>query len=373
MSLLSDTYALFEREMLIFRSHLRTNIIRSLIFPIVLILFFGNVGSVLHDVPVAIVNYANNQQSASFISALESSGTVQVKAMTTQSNGMQMLYSGEIAILIVISPSFPSMSSQSPTVDLYYSQTAVTELGALSTIESAASSLGLNPKANPVSVLMSGPKDSISASAAYGGSSSYKDYIVAGIIIMVAAFGATFGGGMTMIMDRELGNLKSFLIAPINKLSVISSKILSGTFQSLIYGVIALGIGLLDGAGVAMGALGYLWIVVLVLITSLGFGGITTALAAKVRRVEVFAIFSNAVLLPLWFLSGAFFPASNFPWYLRSISVVDPMTYAVQGIRYVMIAGYYPLSAAVLDLSVLVGFAALMLALSFVMFKRTIE
>ncbi len=106
---------------------------------------------------------------------------------------------------------------------------------------------------------------------------------------------------------------------------------------------------------------------------SLGFSGATTLLASRIKRVEVYAIFANMISLPLWFLSGAFFPASNFPNWLQIISVYDPMTYAVQGIRYVMILGYYPISSMVLDLGALLLFSGTMLALSLLMFKTTIE
>jgi len=369
MGITGDTYTLFKREMLIFKSNLRTNIIRSILFPVILILFFGNLGNSIKGVQIAVVNNANNPQSIAFINSLESTNAFSVQGITTMTNGIEGLRDGSLAMLVVINPTFPHSSSGAPGVYIYYSESSFTELSSMSIIESAAEKFG----ASAEQVQSTVQPQSFGASAAFGGKSSYKDFIVAGIVIMVAAFGAIFGGGITSIMDRQLGNLKAFLITPINKLSILLSKILSGTVQAEIYGLLALVIGLLDGAGVAMGAIGYLWIIVIAALISLGFSGATTLLASRIKRVEVYAIFANMISLPLWFLSGAFFPATNFPTWLQIMSVYDPMTYAVQGIRYVMILGYYPVSAMMVDIGVLLLFAGVMLALSLMLFKTTIE
>ncbi|MGC8537486.1 MAG: ABC transporter permease [Candidatus Micrarchaeia archaeon] len=377
MPLLSDTYALFKREMLIFRSNLRTNIIRSMIFPLVLILFFGNLGSTTHGVNVAIVNYANNQQSHSLINALSSQRTLSIVGITSQTNALSMLQRESVDAVIVILPSFPSASGGAPSVDVYYSDSDAQAVRAiLPFIQTQAQAYGgsvgahINAPTGSISDPHSNPASLIPL---YGTNSNYKVFLVGGIIAMVAAFGTVFGGGISIITDRQLGNLKSFLLAPINKLSIIMSKILSGTLQSMLYVVVAVVIGLLDGATIAMGPLGLLWILLIAGMISLGFSGVTTILASRINKVEVYSIVANVIVLPMWFLSGAFFPASSLPSFMRPLSTYNPMTYATQAVRDVMILGYFPANAILIDMSALLAFLAFGIVASILLFKTHID
>ena len=108
MSLIEDSITLFEREMLIFKANLRTNLIRSVIFPIIIIVFFGNIGSSPQNVPIAVVNLANNLQSTQFIQHLSASSSLQINAVTSESVALGMLKSGKVAIVVIILPTFPS-------------------------------------------------------------------------------------------------------------------------------------------------------------------------------------------------------------------------------------------------------------------------
>jgi ABC-2 type transport system permease protein len=225
----------------------------------------------------------------------------------------------------------------------------------------------------PTSSISDPPSSPTSLIPLYGTNSNYKVFLVGGIIAMVAAFGTVFGGGISIITDRQLGNLKSFLLAPINKLSIIMSKILSGTLQSMLYVVVAIAIGLLDGATIAMGPLGLLWILLIAGMISLGFSGVTTILASRINKVEVYSIVANVIVLPMWFLSGAFFPASSLPSFMRPLSTYNPMTYATQAVRDVMILGYFPANAILIDLSALLAFLVFGIVASVLLFKTHID
>ncbi len=190
---------------------------------------------------------------------------------------------------------------------------------------------------------------------------------------MVAAFGTVFGGGISIIADRQLGVLKSFYIAPINKKTIIFSKMISGVIQSIIYMLVALGIGFIDGATIAMGVLGLIWIILLIMLVAIGFAGVTTVIASRVNKVEVYAILAQVVVLPMWFLSGAFFPATSLPSFIQPFSTLDPMTYATQGIRDVMMLGYYPIQAITTDITALLIFIAFGLIASALLFKNYVD
>lgn len=369
MGLLKDSFTIFTREMLIFRSSIRTNIIRSLMFPLVIILFFGQLGNSVTNVPTAIVNYANNQQSAQLVSALEVQGTLSISAVTDQSTAMNMLNSGQVYIVVVILPTFPS-TGINPSVYVYYANTQFSSMGvALPFIEGAVSrfgaSAGAQEQAQSNSMLAVQPTS--------GATTSYRDFLIASVIIMAVAFGGIFSGGFSTILDRQLGSIKLFLVAPINKDAIILGKMLSGTLQSVFYGILALLLGLLLGAQIAMGIGGLVWILILIFFVALAFSSLALLIASRIRAIEQYAIVAQMITLPTWFLSGAFFPASSFPAFLQPFSTGDPLTYATAGLRQVMLAGYIIPQAMALDIAVLAVFSLLVVALSFALFKKTID
>ncbi len=366
-------------------------------FPLLLLLIFSGMGSGVSNVPIAIVNYANNMQSIQFISKLESGNSVSILGVTTQASAMQMFRNGEVDLVVVILPEFPNMNSKSPSVDIYYTNSQLTSLSVIPFIESTAEGFGAQAasskaieamalsKGSPnttgsssssilgISGAASASSGSVSVVPAFAAEGSYTTFLVAGIIIMVAAFGAMFSGGMSIITDRIAGNLKLFLIAPINRLAIVFGKILSGATQVMFTVVLTIIIGIAFGAQIAMGWYGLLWIFLLAFIAAIGMGGLATALAARIKRFEVYAIATQSITLPLWFVAGAFFPTSELPAWLYPLSVVDPFTYAIQGMRYVMMSGFYPANAMVLDVGVTLAFAVAMVLLSVKMFKQTIE
>ncbi|MCL5089830.1 MAG: ABC transporter permease [Candidatus Marsarchaeota archaeon] len=368
-----DILTLYKREMMIFKSHIKTNIARSIIFPLMIILVFGNLNSTSSNVGVAVVNYANNQQSMSFINSLSSGRAISVQEVTTQDDALTLLANSNVNAVIVILPTFPSTSSGNPSVVVYYSNfNSQATAAILPLIQSDAQKFGTATSNQNYPAQQKQPATT-SIIPLYGTSSSYKIFLVGGVIAMVAAFGTIFGGGMSIITDRELGYLKSFLIAPINKNAIVISKIFSGVTQSFLYIIIALLIGIMDGATIAMGWIGILWIIALGLLISFGFAGITTVLASRITRIEIYTITANIIVMPLWFLSGAFFPTSSLPSFMVPFSVYNPMTYATQGIRDVMIIGYYPISQMVMDVSVLIGFLTFGIIASILLFKNYID
>lgn len=375
MSILQDTLIIYKREMMLFRANLRTNIIRSIMFPLVFIVFLGNLGNTPSNIPVAVVNLAGGIQSQQFISALSQQNTLSIQAVTTQQQALNMLNSGQVNLVIIILPQFNGQAQASPTVYVYYLNQQLLLGNSLQFISTTAQKF--NSQINSVQQKAylpsaSGPAQ-ISFNPTYGTSSSYRDFLTGSVVVMVAVFGATFGGGMSIIMDRQLGNLKAFLITPINKNAIVFGKLLYGATTAVLYSMFALLIGLAFGVTLAMGPIGLLWIIPLVVLTSFGFTGLTIVLASRINRIEVYTIAAQAISMPIWFISGAFFPTSSMPGWLQAVSAVDPLTYATNGVRDVIISGYYPLGVAAFDILVQFAFIAVMVYLGIRMFRGTIE
>lgn len=362
MTLISDIFSLYKREMLIFKANLVSNIIRSIIFPLVLILFLGGIGSSITHVPVAIVNYANNPQSFQFISKLQLNNVLSIKAITTQNIAMNMLHQSNVSLVLIILPNFPNSTTN---IQLYYNNNNFQNTGtAIAFIQSAAATTNSKAKST-----------SITQTSVSGTKASYKDFLFGGILIMVTVFGSTFNGGISLIKDRDTGILKSFLMSPISKLSIILSKILSGITQSTLYVFIAIIIGLADGVTIAMFPfyIAILFILLFTVLISILFSCVAIILAIRIPKVEIFTILMNAITLPMWFLSGAFFPASSLPKLFQPFNTFNPLTYAVNPIRNLTMLGYLTSNEIVFDISVIFIAIIIMFILAFKFFKTTID
>ncbi len=374
MSLISDSFALYKREMIIFRANLRQNIIRSAIFPLFIILLFGNIGSTFSGVPVAVVNYANNPQSAQFIDSLGLQGLLHVKAITTETQAFQLLNSQQVNFVIVILPGFPSTNSSTPTVHVYYSNLEFTVTQAvLPSIQQRASQFTSSQGFQSQVYEPPAAQNVVTSSPVSNANGNYKNFLFSGVIGMVLVFSALFGGGISLITDRLQGSIKSFLVAPINKSSILLGRLIAAMVQSVLYVLIVLIIGVVDGSTIAMGWIGLFWIFLLGMVLMVCFTSVSAIIASRLKNVNVYAIFSQAIGLPLWFLSGGIFPVTSLPKFLQALSVIDPMTYALDGFRWVVLQGTYPIPNIISDFGILLAFTAIVTALSIYLFKSTIE
>lgn len=374
MGLLGDSYTLFIREMLIFKKNIWISVARSALFPIIFIFLLGSLGAAPKNVPVAVINNDNGAASISFINMLQSAGAINVESATNQQAAMNLLGQGDVVAVVVIPNGFSSFTGSTPNIFVYVDESSSSESAvATSVINSAASHFNLQILTTAASPQGLSSGISVLTNYVYGATSNTKSFVISGILVMVATFGSIFGGGFTVIMDRELGNLKAFLVTPINKFSVMFSKVLYGTFQSVFGAYIALAVGLLYGASITSGAIGFLEIVWFVFLSGLGFSGLAIALASRMKQIQTYGLIAQVVTLPLSFLAGALVPTSSLPSFLHPFIVVNPMTYAVNAVRDIMVKGFMPASMFVLDSTVLILFAAATLTLSVILFRNASE
>lgn len=381
MGLFTEGLIIYKRELLIFRANLRANLARSIIFPLVIIVFFGNIGSSIRNTPIAVVNYANNVEATQFISLLQTNQVLRIVSVTNEQTALSLLQQGSVQLVVIISPNFPSTSPNTPGVQVYYSNTQPTVIASvLPQISTYASHFNhatistIPALASPsASGSASGASSQVATNSLYSAKGNYIDFLTGGLIGMVVVFGSLFGGGISYLSDKQLGNIKAFLITPINKNAIVIGKILSGATQSIIFMSLALLIGSAFGVTIAMGLPGIVYIMLVVIVLGVGFSALAMTIAARVKRVEVYAIFAQAVGLPLWFISGGIVPASSLPGWMQPLTAFDPLTYSSEIARGAILQGFIPASQAIADFGILLVFAAIMVAVSFRIFKSTIE
>lgn len=193
----------------------------------------------------------------------------------------------------------------------------------------------------------------------------YFSFVTPGIITMSLLFVSIFSG-VSIIWDREFGFLKEILVAPVSRTSIVIGKALGGATTALIQGSIILLISLLLGARIPIHSILLLYPIMLLI--SVGFVSLGLAIASLMDTLEGFQLIMNFVVQPMFFLSGALFPLNSLPEWLRIVTMVDPMTYGVELVRYI-ITGISSFDILI-SLFAMTGFTVVMITVATWAFSR---
>lgn len=158
-------------------------------------------------------------------------------------------------------------------------------------------------------------------------------YFFPGTLVMILLFTAIFST-ISVIEDRREGFLQSVLVAPLPRWSMVAGKLLGGTALAMLQGLLFLILGLLTVHGLAPGVSGVIGAVVLMAVVSLALCGLGFLLAWTMNSSQGFHAVMMVFLMPMWLLSGAFFPAQSgwLGWVVR----LNPLTYGVTGLRQLL-------------------------------------
>ncbi len=162
----------------------------------------------------------------------------------------------------------------------------------------------------------------------------YLQFMAPGILAMVLLFGSIFSG-VIVIVDRQFGFLKETLVAPVSRTSIVIGKSLGGSTTAIIQGLLMLLVCLLLGIQLDLSAI--LQVILLMALTSTAFVALGIAFASTMEDMHGFQLIMNFLIMPLFFLSGAMFPLSAAPEPIRLLSYLDPVTYAVEALRFFLL------------------------------------
>jgi ABC-2 type transport system permease protein len=163
---------------------------------------------------------------------------------------------------------------------------------------------------------------------------SYTTFMYPGVLGMSVLFTSIFSA-MSIVWDREFGFLKEIQVAPISRPAVAIGKALGGSTVAMLQASLLLIVSPL--VGVALNPLLVLQILGLLFLLAFALSSFGVAIASRMRSMEGFQVVMNFVLMPILFLSGAFFPLSGLPAWLAALTRIDPAAYAVDALRRVVL------------------------------------
>jgi ABC-2 type transport system permease protein len=192
-------------------------------------------------------------------------------------------------------------------------------------------------------------------------------YFFPGTLVMILLFTAIFAT-ISIIEDRREGFLQGVLVAPVPRWSMVLGKVLGGAAIAMAQGLLFLALGLATVNGLHATFVGVVAAVVLMAVVSIALTALGFVIAWRMDSSQGFHAVMSVFLLPMWLLSGAFFPNTVGGW-LGWIVRLNPLTYGVAGLRHHLQYPGEATNAALAGLPGLgwcwfwsVGFAAVMLA-----------
>jgi len=167
----------------------------------------------------------------------------------------------------------------------------------------------------------------------------YRSYILAGILALTA-FGNSMAGGIPLLFDKENGFLVRLMSAPISRSSILVGRFLAVNVNTLIQCLIILTLGYIFGIRVATGIGGLFALLLISMLLGFGVTVISLILAFVLNNHGDFFAVLGVTVLPLTFLSSAFVPLDSMAGWMRMLAWGNPLTYAVDGMRMLILTGW---------------------------------
>ncbi len=167
------------------------------------------------------------------------------------------------------------------------------------------------------------------------GEGNYLHFLVPGIMIQTALFAAMFFGAM-IIFDRQFGFLKETLVAPVSRLKIMLGGALGGATTASIQGALVLVISFVLGYRPTRWAMIPVALLIM-LVLSIAIACFSSGIGSFVEDMQGFQAINQFLVFPLYFLSGALYPLDNVPSWLRIVTEFNPISYAVDAMRWSLI------------------------------------
>jgi len=201
---------------------------------------------------------------------------------------------------------------------------------------------------------------------------NYQTYLLPGIIGMVILFSCLLSA-LGSVHDRQFGPMRMLLIAPVPRGLVVLGKTVSSTLLGTAFAVLfSVLVVFFD---VEVGFHDYLGFLGACLLCALALSALGMLAASRIRKLEDFAVAMNFVIFPLFFFSGALYPAGELPGWMQPLVRLNPLTYGVDLMRQTLLHNEHRILApaefqAWLDVAYLGAFTLVCFVLASFLFGR---
>jgi ABC-type multidrug transport system permease subunit len=165
----------------------------------------------------------------------------------------------------------------------------------------------------------------------------YIDFLIPGLIGLNLLGTGMWGVGFPVATARQQKLLKRLIATPMRRRDYLLSLMLARMAWLALEVAAVLGFGMLAFGVQVRGS--WLALVLVSLIGAFAFSALGLLVASRARTVEGVSGLMNVVMLPMWLLSGSFFPAERFPAAMQPLVQALPLTLVNNALRAIMSEG----------------------------------
>jgi ABC-2 type transport system permease protein len=365
--------ALVERELRkFFRSP--TLMLTAMVFPLIQLVILGNAfGGKITEARVGVVDYDRGPQALrvweAFDSVRAAARTFRPVRYASDKEAQEDVRSGRLDAAVVIPAQFsrkvyagsgPALGLVVDNSDAFLSSSLQAKLQELTD--------ALNKPEAPERVVRRIALETVELYPYI----EYLKYLLPGSITLAMFVSVMIGGGMLYIDDKARGVHEGWLVTPITRTELVLGLVTAGALKATLAGLVITVLGsLIAGLGTVFHPWALAQLLLMVASTSFAFNALMFLLMVRVEDPLVPRAMFGILNTLLYFPSGAIYPVSAFPPWLRAMARVDPFTYAVHGFKGLLLkeAGF----AAILpDVLYLTALGAVALAAATRLFKRSL-
>ncbi|MDX1251277.1 MAG: ABC transporter permease [Gammaproteobacteria bacterium] len=165
---------------------------------------------------------------------------------------------------------------------------------------------------------------------------SYVDFFVPGVLIMTVLFGSSWSG-VSLLREITAGTVDKMLVAPVSRVAIVLSRVLHSAAQVLAQTLIILAVALIAGAATSVNPIHIAMAMLIVFLLGVGFASLSNGFAITLQREEPLVMIGNLMTLPLMFFSTALMPKEMMPEWIDYVAMVNPINYAVEAVRAILV------------------------------------
>ncbi len=164
---------------------------------------------------------------------------------------------------------------------------------------------------------------------------NYRQFIFPGFLAMTIIFSSMFNGAY-LVWDKKVDFLKEVLVTPLSRTTIFVGKVLGGMTDAMLQAAILLVIGIVF-LGVPFTVGSVLLTLIMLFALAVGLVSLGLLIGSFMESPEGFGLVASFAVYPLFLLSGALYPLTNLPKWMQLLTHIDPATYAVDGLRSVIL------------------------------------
>src|SRR5207302_3424600 len=331
--------AIVERDLRRFRRS-PTLILVSMIFPLIQLVVLGYAfGGKLKHLTVGVVDQDRGMQAVKLREMFNAIGanarTFEAIEYEDPKQALSDLRNGRINAVLNIPPDFSRhvLAQTAPRVALVEDNT---DNFVAATLEGLFTQLLSDYDQKPDATRMT-PQATLSVVEIYP-YVPYIQYLLAGSIVLSIFVTAMIGGGIIFIDDKARGLHEGYLVTPITKFELILGFNLAGTVKAILAGLVLTTVGsLIAGIPHPFEPVRFARLLLAIVATSLALISMMFLLVVRITDPLVPRAIFGVLNTLLFFPSGAIYPVSAFPRWMKAIAVVDPFTYAVHAFKSLLL------------------------------------